>query len=107
MQNALKEGDKFIIQTGVLKDKNIVNWYLEQPDPVLTVEKVDEDTNSVWAKGCPHRIEWNGVKKVDLMALGVRLEMAVENMKTEGHNEDGNILVNKKEVVQLIREYIG
>lgn len=65
MEGFLKAGDKFIIDTNICQDVDVINWYLEQPDRVLIAKHVEEDVNGVWVEDCPYRIDLSEIEKIE------------------------------------------
>lgn len=53
----IKVGDKIKINLNTCQDEDVINWYMDNGDELLTVTEVDEDVNGVWVEGCPYRID--------------------------------------------------
>lgn len=64
VKSMMKAGDRFIIDPLVCEDEDVLEWYENQPEKVLTAEHVEPETNGVWAKGCPYRINLDETEKV-------------------------------------------
>lgn len=53
----VKVGDKIGINLITCSDIDVMNWYLENGDELVTVKEVDEEVNGVWVEGCDYRID--------------------------------------------------
>lgn len=52
----LQKGDKFIIGSWC-KDVELLDWYSDRRSKVLVADKVEEEVNGVWVRGCDFRID--------------------------------------------------
>ena len=61
----LEVGDKFIINTFICHDEDILDWYSTLKSKVLVAKEVDLDTCGVWVDNCSYRIDLNEIEKVN------------------------------------------
>jgi len=59
----LKKGDKFKVDVNCCHDVNLVNWYIENNYPILTVKSVEDST--IFIDECEFGIEMIETYKVD------------------------------------------
>lgn len=64
MPGILNVGDKFIIDTNVCEDSDLIEWYSKQTDKVLVAEHIERDVNGVRVKNCPYRIDLDEIIKI-------------------------------------------
>ena len=61
----LEVGDKFIINTFICSDNDVLDWYSTLKSKVLVAKEVDLDTYGVWVDNCNYRIDLNEIEKVN------------------------------------------
>lgn len=57
----IREGEKFRINEGMCNDLDLLEWYDKRENKVLVAQHVEEDTNGVWVKDCPYRIDFSEI----------------------------------------------
>ena len=59
--NNIKVGDRFIIDTNICDDIELLEWYYEQEDKILVAKTIECDVNGIWVKSCDFRIDMNEI----------------------------------------------
>lgn len=53
----LRTGDKIKINILLCQDEDVLNWYMDREDELVTVRHIEEEVNGVWVEDCDYRID--------------------------------------------------